>query len=183
MAGPGKTPEAITIIRHNTFDGVQHTPRAIHLGEVGRATVTMEIYNNLFFRVECMLFDERASKNEVTVCDFNASAPEPAKRYDRARLAGTKAADPDWGKSDVRRNSIGEIGLLNLRDPLSDFNTDLLGRKITVEQALQQIGGYYRPASNSPLVRAGRHAPDSKILRETIGACEPAPATSSPAKP
>jgi hypothetical protein len=181
--GLAKTEEVKTIIRNNTFEGARRSPRAIHLGEVGRAPATFEIYNNLFFRIECMLFDERASKTEVALCDFNATAPEPPKRYERATVGGKKDPDPAWGKSDLQFGTIGQIKLNELRDPLPDFDADIVSRKITVEEVLKQIGSYYRPSADSPLVRGGRPTPDSKIFRETIGACEADAPTSQPAKP
>ncbi|HVP13656.1 MAG TPA: hypothetical protein VMV94_20950 [Phycisphaerae bacterium] len=171
---PAKGP---TIIRHNLFDGFSDSNRAVHLNTAGRSSAPVAILNNVFLRVTTLVYDEGKTENTLTYEDYNAIAPEQARRFDQVQIAGIKMGSAGWGAKDIQLPDIGSMQLSAVfKEPPGDFDDEISARKVSISELRRRLFAAYRPLVSSPLVRAGRGDSGSEEAsgpRPTIGPSEP----------
>lgn len=160
-----------TQIRHNVFDGFGDTVRAIHLNPIGRSSVTVEVFNNLFLRSDCLIYDEGGTSTTVLYADHNAYAPRPHRMFDRVQVGSTKQGQPGWAAGDVQRDAIADLGL---RSPppsrLADYDEEIEAGRRSIAQVRQALFDIYKPQQGSPLIGAGRGLVGGAAARPSIGA-------------
>lgn len=160
-----------TVIRHNVFDGLADTARAIHLNPIGRSSVTVAVYNNLFLRGDCVIYDEGKTSTSIIYADQNAYAPRPHRIFDQVQVGQTKRGQPGWAAHDVQRDNISELGL---RSPppqrVADYDADVEAGRQSIAQVRQALFAGYQPQPGSPLIGAGRRLEGDSADRPPIGA-------------
>ena len=160
-----------THIRHNVFDSFGDSSRAIHLNPIGRSSVTVAIFNNLFLRGDCLVYDEGGTSTTVIYADHNAYAPRPHRAFDQVQIGSTKQVQPGWAASDVQRDAVSELGL---RSPpplrLADYDAELEAGRRSIAQVRQALFDIYEPQRGSPLIEAGRRIDGEAATRPSIGA-------------
>lgn len=152
-------------IRHNLFDGFAASHRAIHLGRPGRIAGAVEISDNVFLRLDTIVFIENPAQRRAALrLVTNAAAPEPTHVIARV---GAHGPDDRTGMPVVAQDvaSLYLEGIPPSRVP--DFDDDLRSGKMTVRQLRLRLFASYRPRAGSPLIGAGQ-------TRSTLGPTEPA---------
>ena len=159
-----------TQVRHNVFDSLGAAARAIHLNPIGRAKVTVEVYNNLFLRGDCLIYDEGGTSTTVAYADHNAYAPRPHRLFDHLRVGTTKQGQPGWAANDVQRDAVSELGLHGtLPTHLPDDDADVEAGRKSIAQVRQALFDIYKPQQGSPLTGAGREVKPGAAGHPTIG--------------
>ena len=160
-----------THIRHNVFDGLGESARAIHLNPIGRSSVTVAIFNNLFLRGDCLIYDEGGTSTTVIYADHNAYAPRPQRLFDQVQVGSTKQGQPGWAANDLQRDAVSD---LRLRSPpplrLADYDAELQAGRRSIAQARQALFDIYEPQRGSPLIGVGRRIEGGAAARPSIGA-------------
>ncbi len=151
--------EAPTVVRHNVFDGFSECNRTIHLNSLGRERGTVAVWNNLFLRVETMIYNEGNTQDTLRYADFNAVAPTPHKAFNNVRVFGIKQGTDGWAGNDLVFDRVTALGLRGIPEsPLPDYSDDVLAGKLTITQLRRSLFDAYRPTEKSPLCGAGRSA-------------------------
>lgn len=160
-----------TQIRHNVFDGLAESARAIHFNPIGRSPVTLEIFNNLFLRGDCLIYDEGGTSTTLLYADHNAYAPLPHRAFDQVQIGSTKQGQPGWAADDVQREAVAGLGL---RSPppqhLAEYDAELKTGQRSIAQVRQALFDIYEPQQGSPLIGAGRKLEGGTGVRPSIGA-------------
>jgi hypothetical protein len=165
------SPNAPTLIRNNTFDGLDESTRAIHVNPVDRAAATIRIENNLFLRISALVYDETRSGRTVLYADYNAAAPVPRRAFDQTIVAGLKEGQEGWAGHDLRFKNIGEMRLTAIPQHPADFDADLQSGRLTIAAIREKLFAAYRPLPDSPLIGAGRaDSGEASATRPSIGA-------------
>ncbi len=165
-----------TVIRNNLFDGFAASSRAIHLNPAGSRPVSVTVVNNLFLRIGTLVYDEGRTAKTLIYADHNAVAPPAVRAFDQVKVAGTTQGEPGWAAKDVRAKDAASLALTgSLLRRVPDYDSEILARKIGVDQIRQQLFNAYRPLPHSPLVRAGRPKGAAATAGSpSIGPSEPA---------
>jgi len=69
--------EAGIVLRHNVFDGLAATNRAVQVGAAGRPSVPVALEGNLFLRLPALVYDESRGEAAPVRLEGNAAAPPP----------------------------------------------------------------------------------------------------------
>jgi hypothetical protein len=167
-----------TRIRHNVFDGMERTSRAIQLSPIGRSALTVSIDHNLFLRGSVLACSESQSEDRKTLVhwDYNAICPPTDRAFERLTVADKNRGDPGFGKCDLTIETLAALGLA--APPMADVpdvDDELQSGRVTIAQVRKRFFDAYRPLPHSPLVRAGRRevTADGKNVTPSIGATEP----------
>lgn len=140
------------LIRHNVFDGLGDTNRAVHLGTAGRPGLPVTVERNVFLRLPTLVYDESRGQALLVRADANAVAPPAERAFEQARVHGVAPGQPGWSSEDVSAASLAELRLAG--DPPAaapDLDEDLLAGRVSVEQARRRLMSIYAPRPDSPL--------------------------------
>jgi len=159
------------VIRHNVFDGLGETNRAVQLNAPGAATASVRLYNNLFLRVACMIQDAARGENTLLYSDFNAVAPEAGGGQGPEGPGDKPGGGARPGAHDRHFSDIGGLKLSETpAEKIESFDEDVRSGRRTVEEVRRRIFSAYLPAADSPLRGGGRSdGGDSASARAAIG--------------
>ncbi len=165
-----------TIIRHNLFDGLDRTNRAIHLNPIGARKAGVEVWNNIFLRIPSLIYDEGRTTETLRYADHNAIAPEAPRAFDQVKIRNLQPGDNGWSAHDVKATALTGLALTGEPLPrIPDWDADILAGKTTPTQIRNRLLATYRPLPHSPLVAAGRSMhKQGGTNNPTIGPSEPA---------
>lgn len=165
-----------TRIRHNVFDGLHESTRAIRVNPPGHFPSRIVLVNNLFLRVASIVHSDRKASPCLTYADYNAYAPPPLRTFDRIEVPGIARGQPGWSARDVAGASVADLALTGpLPDRVPDFDADLEAGRRTIAQIREALFNRYQPRPGSPLIGAGRADSTGPTDRpRSIGGMEPA---------
>lgn len=152
-AGNAEGRAGAIVVRNNVFDGLVESNRAIQLNAPGCAPARVEIFDNLFLRTPCLVFDAARSPDTLAFADYNAVAPPAPRAYDRARLADGAAC----GAHDLTRDDVAALRLTHTPpEKAPEFDRDLMDGRRSVEEVRLAVFAAFAPAAGSPLRGAAR---------------------------
>ncbi len=153
------------VLRHNVFDGLDATNRAVHVGTAGRPGVPVAVEANLFLRLPVLVYDESRGSAPPVRLEGNAAAPPPqttgpaAEAGSQPSRVGADPAAPDGGQTAGLAVPAADPGALRLEGELpaavADFDEELLSGRSSVEAVCRRLRSLYRPRPDSPLRRGG----------------------------